>query len=225
MKILIAEQDQLLLDKLVGSFKKEGYHGERVHNYRDAYRKLNNFEYDIVLLDIGLPGGDVYKLIRMIRKDDVQMGIIVLASGAAVEDKVKALNYGADDVVAVPFHIMELKARMRAVMRRKTGQYTQELNIGGLKILLEQRKALIRGVALSLTKKEYEILLFLARNKNRVISKEKLAEHLWGDYMDEAVSFDFMYAHIKNLRRKLSEHGVGDLLKTIYGVGYKLENG
>lgn len=223
MKILIVEDSPALLMQMLRYLKREGYVCEQANTYQEGFRKLNNYDYDCVLANFGLPGGDGLGLVRMLREEDSRTGIILLSADNGPGERIQGLEEGADDFLSIPFDMGELHARIRAVMRRKTGDYSKELAFGGLLIKLDERIVLADRAPLELTKKEFEILVFLARNKNRVVTKESIAEHLWGDYMEDAVSFDFIYAHVKNLRRKLAAHGYSDYLKTVYGVGYKFE--
>ncbi|MCO6476374.1 MAG: response regulator transcription factor [Phaeodactylibacter sp.] len=223
MKILIVEDAQHLLTKMLRYFKREGYVCEQANTYQEGVRKLNNYDYDCVLINLGLPDGDGLRLVRMLREEDTQTGIILLSSANQPQERIQGLEEGADDFLAIPFDLGELHARVKAVMRRKTGDFSKILAFGGLLLKLDEHIVLADGIPLNLTKKEFEILLFLARNKNRVVTKESIAEHLWGDYMEDAISFDFIYAHVKNLRKKLAAHGYSDYLKTVYGIGYKFE--
>lgn len=223
MKILIVEDNHSLLSQMLRHFKREGYVCEHVNSYQEGYKKLNNYDYDCLLINLGLPGHDALRLVRMMREEDTPTGIILLSSGNLPEERIQGLEEGADDFLSIPFDMGELHARVKAVMRRKTGDYSKMMAFGGLVIKLDERIVLADGIPLNLTKKEFEILVFLARNKNRVVTKESIAEHLWGDYMEDAISFDFIYAHVKNLRKKMAALGYNDYLKTVYGVGYKFE--
>ena len=162
-------------------------------------------------------------MISILRKENPNTGIIITSARNKVEDRIQGLEIGADDYLTKPFNLPELNARIKAVMRRKTNQISNIIQFENLTIDLDERKVTADQKVLHLTKKEYNILLFLVRNKNRVVTKDSIAEYLWGDYMDNAVSFDFIYAHVKNLRKKLSENNCGDFLKTIYGIGYKFQ--
>lgn len=223
MKFLLIQNDASLLSKLSIFFKKNGHLCEAVTTFRDGYKKINNYEYDCAIIDMDMPNGDVLKLVEMLRNDCEDTGIIILSSKNEVADRIKGLDAGADDFMGKPFDILELKARVKAVTRRKTKQFKKELTFGKLVLNLEERRVIANENTLKLTKKEFDILAYLARNKNRVVKKESIAEHLWGDHMDEAASFDFIYAHVKNLRKKLAQNDCGDFLKTIYGIGYKFE--
>lgn len=223
MKILIIEDEQDLLDLILRYFKKEGYVCEVAMTYKDGYRKINNYEYDCAIIDLNLPGGDGLKLVNILREDNTQTGIVIISARDTIDDRITGLDIGADDYLIKPFNLSELNARIKAVMRRKTNQFSKILDFGELVINLAEHKVSIGKIDLQLTKKEYNILLYLANNEKRVVTKDSIAEHLWGDYMDEAVSYDFIYAHVKNLRKKLAENGCGDFIKTIYGIGYKFQ--
>ena len=221
MKILIIEGD-VDSQKLIQRFmKREGYLCELAHTFKEGYKKLNNYQYDCVILEFNLPGRSGLDLVEILRKESPETGIILIAANTSVEDRIRGLNQGADDFLVKPFNLSELNARIKAIMRRKLQIPSKEMDFGRLLIKLDAREVYANDQALKLTKKEYDILLYLARNKNRVITKETLAEYLWGDHMDDAVSFDFIYAHVKNLRKKLVSCDCGDYLSTIYGIGYK----
>lgn len=224
MKFLIIEDEQDLLDLITRYLKKEGHVCEQASDYKEGFRKINNHDYDCSIIDLQLPGGDGMKLVEMMRKESAETGIVIISAKESVEDRIKGLDLGADDYLTKPFNLAELNARIKAVLRRKTKTPNKELDFGELVINLEERNAIANGVSLQLTKKEYEILVFLARNKNRVVTKDSIAEFLWGDYMDDAVSYDFIYAHVKNLRKKLAENNCGEYLKTVYGIGYKFSD-
>ena len=223
MKILIVEDEEDLLNLILRYFKKEGYTCETASTFKDGYKKINNYEYDCAVIDLNLPGGDGLKLVNMLRDENTQTGIVIISARDTVDDRIKGLDDGADDYLTKPFNLSELNARIKAVLRRKTNQFSNEMNFGNLVINMDERKVTASEKVLQLTKKEYNILLYLARNKNRVVTKDGIAEHLWGDYMDDAVSYDFIYAHVKNLRKKLAENGCGEFLKTVYGIGYKFQ--
>lgn len=221
MKILIIEDEDDLQKLIQRYLKKEGYRCESATTFHEGYKKLNNHQYDCVIVDLNLPGGSGLKLVKILREETPETGIIIVSARDTTDDRILGLNQGADDYLTKPFNLSELNARIKAIMRRKLNIKTKEMNFGVLKIKLDSREVLAGEHLLKLTKKEYDILLYLARNKNRVVTKDAIAEYLWGDYMDDAVSFDFIYAHVKNLRKKLTKHDCGDYLTTIYGIGYK----
>jgi DNA-binding response OmpR family regulator len=223
MKLLVIEDEQDLQKMIINYLKKEGYVCEEAATFKEGYRKISNYEYDCAIVDLNLPDGDGLKLVNILRKENAQTGILIISARETIDDRIKGLEIGADDYLTKPFNLSELNARIKAVMRRKTNQFSNELTFGSLVINLDERKVTANQVILHMTKKEYSILLYLVRNKNRVVTKDSIAEHLWGDYMDETVSYDFIYAHIKNLRKKLAENDCDDFLKTIYGIGYKFQ--
>lgn len=221
MKFLIISEDVDLRNLVTRSFKKSGWICEQAINFKEGYKKLIGYDYDCVIIDWDITNGDALHLLNLIRESDNPSGAILISARSAVQDSIKGLDAGADDYLVKPINVSELNARIRAILRRRNRQFRPEMNFGLLRINPDQRLATAGGEEIRLTKKEFDILLYLARNKNRVITKESIAEYLWGDYMDEAVSFDFIYAHVKNLRKKLQYNQCGEYLKTIYGVGYK----
>ncbi len=221
MKVLIIEDEQELLDLMLRYMKREGYVCEYATTFREGYKKINNHEYDCAVVDLNLPGGDGLKLIKILRKEIPNTATIIISARNTLDDRINGLDVGADDYVTKPFNLSELNARIKAILRRKTNQMSNELVFGNLLIDLDKRSVVANETMLKLTKKEFDILVYLARNKNRVVTKDSIAEYLWGDYMDDAISYDFIYAHVKNLRKKLVQNDCGDYLKTVYGVGYK----
>jgi DNA-binding response OmpR family regulator len=223
MKILIVEDEQDLLDLILRYFKREGYVCEVATTFQEGYKKVNNFEYDCAIIDLNLPGGNGLNLVKILREDNANTGVVIISARNKIEDRVKGLDIGADDYLTKPFNLSELNARVKAVLRRKTNQMSNIISFGNLTVNLDERTVVANKNVLQLTKKEYSILIYLVRNKNRVVTKDSIAEHLWGDYMDDAASFDFIYAHVKNLRKKLAQNECDDFLKTVYGIGYKFQ--
>ena len=221
MKLLVIEDEPELRNLLLRHLKREGFRCEHAVDFRGGYQKIINHDYDCVIVDLNLPGGDGLKLVRLLRDNNHRTGILILSARDTIEDKVAGLEQGSDDYLTKPFHLSELNARIKAVLRRKGNDMEREMLLGDLTIRPDERVALVGGQSLGLTRKEFDILWYLARNKNRVVTKDSIAEHLWGDYMDDAVSFDFIYAHVKNLRKKLSDFGCGEVVETVYGIGYK----
>jgi DNA-binding response OmpR family regulator len=205
MKILIVEDEQDLLDLILRYFKREGYVCEVATTFQEGYKKVNNFEYDCAIIDLNLPGGNGLNLVKILREDNANTGVVIISARNKIEDRVKGLDIGADDYLTKPFNLSELNARVKAVLRRKTNQMSNIISFGNLTVNLDERTVVANKNVLQLTKKEYSILIYLVRNKNRVVTKDSIAEHLWGDYMDDAASFDFIYAHVKNLRKKLAQ--------------------
>jgi DNA-binding response OmpR family regulator len=221
MKFLIVE-DEPNLQKLISYFlKKEEHLTEEALNLTDARYKLMNFSYDCIILDLNLPDGNGLTLLPLIKEDHPKTAVIIVSAKDSLDDRIKGLDLGADDYLIKPFHVSELNARIKAVIRRKFDIIDDTAIFGEFTFYFDGKKVDVKGNDLELTKKEYEILLYLYRNKNRVVTKDSLAEHLWGDYMDDNFSYDFLYAHLKNLRKKLAKEGVDNYLQTLYGVGYK----
>jgi len=221
MKFLIVE-DEPNLQKLISYFlKKEEHITEEALNLADARYKLMNFSYDCIILDLNLPDGNGLTLLPLIKEDHPKTAVIIVSAKDSLDDRIKGLDLGADDYLIKPFHVSELNARIKAVIRRKFDIMDDTAIFGEFTFYFDGKKVDVKEKDLELTKKEYEILLYLYRNKNRVVTKDSLAEHLWGDYMDDNFSYDFLYAHLKNLRKKLAKEGVDNYLQTLYGVGYK----
>jgi DNA-binding response OmpR family regulator len=221
MKILFAEESENLRNQWVASLKKEGFICEQSIDFKNTLLKIINYEYDCVILNEILKGGNTLELVEMLQSNMPTTGIVLYSEADDSNQRTLYLERGADDFMVHPFHIPEFIARIKAILRRKTGQPERILTIGELIILLDQRQVNINETPVALTRKEFDILIHLIRNKNRVVTKDSIAEHLWGDYMDDVDSYDFIYAHVKNIRKKLAAHQCGDYIKTIYGIGYK----
>lgn len=222
MKILVIEDEPDMRDTIVQSLEQEMYIVETAHDYYSATEKLNIYEYDCILLDIGLPGGSGLKVLENLKEDGKKGGIIIVSAKDSLDDKIKGLNLGADDYLPKPFHMAELHARIRSLLRRNTLGGTDKIIFTNITIDCSQRNAVVDGKDLELNRKEFDVLLYLVTNKNRLVSKTALAEHVWGDYIDEVNSFDFVYSQIKNLRKKLKDSNAEAEIQAIYGVGYKL---
>lgn len=221
MKILIIEDDNTLAINLKDFLIQEGYLCEDARDYFTAEEKIHLYKYDIILVDLGLPGGDGLRLIPQIRYQNTLTGIIVITARNAVDDRIKGLESGADDYLTKPFHLPELHARIRALARRRLYKGEDFIDFEEIRLNPESREVLVQGIALDLRKKEFELLQFFLLNSRKVLSKSAIAEHLWGDFMDTADRFDFLYNHIKNLRKKIREAGGKDYIHTVYGLGYK----
>ncbi|MDO9580692.1 MAG: response regulator transcription factor [Bacteroidales bacterium] len=222
MKILIVEDEIELSESIVTYLKSEGHLCENALTFNSATEKISLYEYDIILVDLNLPDGNGIQIIRKLKETNFKGGIIITSARDTLDDRISGLNGGADDYLIKPFHLAELNARIKSLTRRVIFKGSNSIIINELEIKTEAHEVYIKGKLLDFTKKEFDLLLFLATNKDKVLSKESIAEHLWGDYIDSADSFDFVYAHIKNLRKKLIKKGVGNYLQTVYGVGYKL---
>lgn len=222
MKILVIEDEPEIRDNIVQSLKQEGYIVETAEDYYAASEKLGIYEYNCVLLDIGLPGGSGLQLLQDLKKEGKEEGVIIVSAKGSIEDKVSGLNLGADDYLPKPFHMAELHARVKSLIRRKTLGGHSTLEVNNLHIDTGHRTVTVDGNELSLNRKEFDVLLYLATNKGRLVNKTALAEHVWGDHIDEVSSFDFIYSQIKNLRKKLKDNNAEVEIQAIYGIGYKL---
>ena len=221
MKLLIIEDQAELAANIEQYLLKEGYVCEKAANYQQAINKLGGYNYDLILLDLMLPDGNGLDILRHIRKEFPETGVLIISAKNALEDKINGLEHGADDYLAKPFHLSELNARLKSIYRRRNLKGEKMITFNEITLNTDTMEVTINGEFLELTKKEYELLLYMLANRNRVISKQSIAEHLWGDYMDAADSFDFVYQHIKNLRKKIVKAGGNDYIQNMYGSGYK----
>ena len=222
MKILVIEDEPAMRESMIQSLQQEQYLVETAADFPAAQEKLELYDYDCILLDIGLPGGNGLALLEQLKLDNKTDAVIIVSAKDSLDDKVKGLNLGADDYLPKPFHMAELHARVKSVLRRKKLDGQQYISCNNLKIDPEQRMLWINEREVTLNRKEFDVLLYLVTNKNRLVNKSALATHVWGDYIDEANSFDFIYSQIKNLRRKLKDHEAEAEIQAIYGIGYKL---
>ena len=221
MKILLVEDNLLLANDMRQFLTDNGFVVEHVETLENANEKIHVYQYDLVIVDIGLPDGSGLDLVQTIKQDEIDTSILIVTAKNAIEDKVKGLDLGADDYITKPFHKSELNARIRSILRRNTFNGTNVLKADEIKVDLLASEAYVNDKMLNLTKKEYDLLLYFMYNKNRVLTKESIAEHLWGDHIDEADSYDFIYNHIKNLRKKISLAGGKNYIHAMYGMGYK----
>lgn len=221
MKLLIIEDEKQLSDSIVCYLGREDYHCEQAFTFGEAMQKVGVYEYDCILLDLMLPGGSGLDVLRRIKQRQPQAGVIIVSAKDSLDDKVEGLKIGADDYLPKPFHLPELSMRIFALLRRKSFTASNVLRSGPLEVDLLERQVKAHGTVLDLTKSEYDLLLFLVENKSRVVSKSAIAEHLSGDMADMLDDFNFVYAHMKNLKAKLAEAGAGKCIKTYYGAGYK----
>jgi len=221
MKILLVEDEIQLGDSIMTFLKHEGYVCEWVQNFNKANEKISVYEYDCALIDITLPDGNGLELVRTLKNNFPRTGIIVISAKNSLDDKIKGLDLGSDDYITKPFHLAELNSRLKSVFRRRNLDGSNEIVLGNLRLLPENQEVFVNGIPVNLTKKEYSLLLFFISNKNRVLTKESIAEHLWGDESDMMDSFDFIYSHIKNLRKKIGKTEGKDYIQSVYGIGYK----
>ena len=222
MKLLLVEDEAALRSTLIDALRQSGYVVEVAADFAQAYDKIKVYRYDCVLLDLTLPDGNGLDLLRALKADNSPAGVLVISARDGLDDRVAGLDLGADDYLVKPFHISELNARLRAIIRRRRFQGQNHLLFRDLVVWPEQAEVLVHGEPLTLTRKEYDLLLYLLANPGRVLTKEAIAEHLCGDSVDATDSFDFIYTHLKNLREKLQEKGAENYIRTMYGVGYKL---
>ena len=221
MKILIIEDEKELVKSMVQFLRQESYVCEIAYTEREANEKILLFAYDCILLDISLPDGNGLRILEKLKANNKAEGVIIITAKDSIEDKIHGLNLGADDYLPKPFHLPELAARISAVIRRKHFAGNNKLMFKEIEIDLLGKTVSVLGKAVDLTRKEYDLLIFLLANKNRVVSKNSIAEHLSGDDAELFDKFDFIYSHMKNLKKKLAEMGSEDYIKSIYGLGYK----
>jgi DNA-binding response OmpR family regulator len=221
MKVLLVEDEEHLLKSIVTALRQEGYVCEVSRSLAEASEKIATFEYDCILLDINLPDGNGLTILKTLKTVNKSDGVIILTARDSVDDKVQGLNLGADDYLAKPFFMPELIARVSAVIRRKRFDGKNQIVFNEISVDLHGKSVIVNGRNIELTRMELALLIFLLANKNRVVSKNAIAEHLSGDDAELLDKFDFIYSHVKNLKRKLTDEGCQDYIKTVYGLGYK----
>lgn len=221
MKLLIIEDERQLSDSIVSYMHHEDYLCEQAFSYSEALSRIEDHEYDCILLDLMLPGGSGLDLLTEVKSRMPRTGVIIVSAKDSLDDKVRGLKLGADDYLAKPFHLPELSMRVFALLRRKQFSADNILHTGNIVIDLWSRTVAVDNRLLKLTRSEYDLLLFLVENRRRIVSKSAVAEHLTGDIADMLDDFNFVYAHIKNLKAKLNAAGAKDCIRTFYGTGYK----
>ena len=222
MKILVVEDEAELRDVIVKSLEHEKFLVETDSDFLTASDKINTYEYDCILLDIMLPGGNGFSILEELKKMKKEDSVIIISAKNSVEDKVKGLNLGADDYLAKPFHLAELTARVKSVIRRTGTAGQPTIDINNVSLNIDQRAVTVNGQLLALNRKEFDMLVYFISNKNRLVNKSALAERIWGDQIDQADDFEFIYSQIKNLRKKLKDSGATLEIQSVYGMGYKL---
>lgn len=223
MKLLIIEDEFSLKQSIVDFLSAAGYLCETASTYHEAIEKIDYHEYDCIILDIMLPGGSGLELLRYLKEDGKSEGVIIISAKGALEDKIEGLQLGADDYLTKPFHLSELSVRISAIIRRKNFNGQSVIIAGDFQVDTIGKTVKLNQKELDLTQKEFQLFLFLLINKNRILSKNAIAEHLWGDDMDFPANYDFIYSHIKNLRKKIMNAGSDDCIKSMYGEGYKMQ--
>lgn len=224
MKLLIIEDEPDLAESIVSYLTGEQYICETASDFESARDKLELHQYDCILLDITLPGGNGLKLLEELKANGGRDGVIIISARNSLDDKIEGLEAGADDYLAKPFHLAELGARVASIIRRKHFDGSNQLVIGDIAIDLQAKTVSVMGKPTGLTPKEYDLLLFLASNKNRVVSKNAIALHILGDDAEWLQQYDVVYAHIKNLKKKLADAGCPHYIESRYGMGYKLKD-
>jgi len=224
VKLLIVEDDGALRRSINDYLKMEGHICETAQTLRQAIYKVADNKYDCIILDIGLPDGNGIDIIREMKSNKLTGGILILSARSSLDDKLTGLNTGADDYLTKPFHFAELSARINSIYRRNNLSGMNEIKFNEIRINTTDNLAYVNDNLLNLTKKEYDLLLFFMTNKDRIITKESIVEHLWGDEVTLTDSFDFVYTHVKNLRKKILASGSGNYIKCIYGFGYKFKD-
>ena len=222
MKILIVEDEPDLRETIRISLLKEHFVVETAADYFSALDKVNDYDYDCILLDIMLPGGSGLDLLRELKRLRRSDSVLIISAKDSLDDKVEGLELGADDYLTKPFHLAELNARVKSVIRRRQAKGDVSIAVGNLLLYPDKRQVEVGGVPLQLNRKEFDLLYYFIVNPNRVINKMSLAESVWGDNIDQADSLDFIYSQVKNLRRKLKQADATVELKAVYGFGYKL---
>ena len=222
MKILIVEDDASLREIIQRTLEKERYVVESAADFLSALDKIEVYDYDCILLDIMLPGGSGLEVLQRIKELRKKENIIIISAKDSLEDKVAGLELGADDYLAKPFHLAELTARIRSVLRRKHRDGEAVIELGNVRLFPDIFQVWIDNVQIELSRKEFDILHYFMNRPRRMVNKQLLAESVWGDHIDQVDNFDFIYAQIKNLRKKLKEAGASVELKAVYGLGYKL---
>jgi len=221
MKILIVEDEIELLDSMASYLKNEDFICEKAATFFEAEDKLISFNYDIILLDITLPDGSGIDLLKLIKEKSPTTGVLIVSAKNSLDDKLTGLDLGADDYITKPFHLAELNSRVNSLIRRQKFDGSEIITFNEIQINPSSKSVTVNDKPIILTKKEYNLLLYFITNKNKVLTKESIAEHLWGDDIEMSDSYDFIYTHMGNLRKKIKKLGAPDYLKTMYGLGYK----
>lgn len=222
MKLLIVEDDASLREVMCRALRSEGYVVETASNFFEAQDKIVGYNYECIMLDIMLPDGNGLTLLKHIKELGKSDRVIIISARDSIDDKVEGLELGADDYLSKPFYMAELLARIRSVLRRGNNSVTQTMTAGNISLLVSERRASVGDTPINLLKKEFDILLYFMQRPNHIVDKAILAEAVWGDHVDMADNFSFVYAQVKNLRKKLSDAGATVNIKAIYGFGYKL---
>lgn len=222
MKILIIEDEPSLRELIQRSLEKERYVVEAAADFQSGLRKIEDYDYDCVLLDIMLPDGNGLNLLEQLKKMRKRENVIIISAKDSLDDKVLGLELGADDYLPKPFHLAELNARIKSVIRRQRRDGEMDIRLANIRIVPDTFQVFVDDKEIELNRKEYDILLYFANRPGRLVNKNTLAESVWGDHIDQVDNFDFIYAQIKNLRKKLKDAAALAELKAVYGFGYKM---
>ena len=221
MKILIIEDEAGLRDSIQKYLEHQGSVVEAVGDFVKGMEKVSLYNYDCVVVDIGLPYGNGLDIVKELKEIESKTGIIIISAKNSLEDKLKGLELGSDDYLTKPFHLSELNARINAIIRRRNFGGSKTITFNEIEIDPQAQRVTVDKKAVDLTEKEYQLLEYFTANKRRVLTKAAIAEHIWGDEYEAVTNFDFIYSHIKNLRKKLIDAGCEDYIKTVYGSGYR----
>ena len=222
MKVLVIEDELQLQDSIRISLEKEKFVVDVATDFHSAMRKIYAFEYDCIILDIMLPFGSGLDILRALKKDEISGNIIIVSAKDSLDDKITGLELGADDYLTKPFHNAELNARVKAVLRRKNLDGKNTVAIANVSLDYDERTVSVDDALIDINRKEFDTLSYLIMNKNRLVTHVALAEHVWGDHVEDADNFDFIYSQIKNLRKKLKDASAAVRIRSVYGVGYKM---
>lgn len=225
MKLLVIEDEIELSKSICAYLKNDNFICETAYDFTEAMQKIYGGEYACILLDISLPMGNGLSILKELKNLGKADGVLIISAKNSLNDKVQGLNLGADDYLTKPFHLPELSARVAAIIRRKSFEGKNRIITDDLIIDIQDKIVKNNNGIIDLTRKEYELLVYFTGNKNKVVTKEAIVEHLWGDHIDMADNYDFIYTHIKNLRKKLLQAGCRDYIKAVYGMGYKFDTG
>lgn len=221
MKVLIIEDEEELINSLRTFFKSEGHVCETSSSFEEGMEKINLYQYDCIIADIGLGDGNGLDIVKELKGKRNNTGVIIISAKSSLQDKITGLEIGADDYLTKPFHLSELNARLKSVLRRRMFDGEQKIIFNEIQIAPDTLKVEVNGKPVVLTKKEYDLLIYFISNKTKILTKETIVEHLWGDYISTSDSYDFLYTHVSNLRKKLIDNGGEDYIKTVYKIGYR----
>jgi DNA-binding response OmpR family regulator len=223
MRLLVIEDETELSKSICAYLKNDHFICEPSYDFLDAMEKIDNTEYACILLDISLPLGNGLEILRELKNRGKSDGVLIISAKNSLNDKITGLELGADDYLTKPFHLPELSARVGAIIRRKSFDGRNRIILDDLVIDMRDKVVKAKNETIDLTRKEYELLIYFAGNKNKVLSRESIVEHLWGEQIEMTDNYDFIYTHIKNLRKKLTQSGCREYIKAVHGIGYKFD--